>query len=99
MRIEYRRSGGMAGIDMTASVDTRKLPAAQAQLAADLMDPTSAASAPTTGVGAPDRFSYELTVHDGEQAQTHNWSETEVPAVVQPLLASLGQRAQPAPPG
>ncbi len=99
MRIQYRRSGGIAGIDMTASLDSAELPVEQAQLAAGLLHPAGTLAAPAASPAPPDGFSYELTVHDGEQAQTHNWSETEVPAVVQPLLASLGQRAQPAPPG
>ncbi len=79
MRIEYRRSGGIAGIDMTATVDTQELPKGQAQLAADLMNPRSAAATPPTVSGAPDTFSYELTVDDGQRTQTHHWNESETP--------------------
>jgi len=98
MRIEYRRSGGIAGIDMTAAVDTQELPKGQAQLAADLMNPRSAAATPPTVSGAPDTFSYELTVDDGQRTQTHHWNESEIPEAAQPLLTSLRRRAQPAPP-
>jgi len=98
MRVEFRRSGGMAGIDMTASVDTAELPVEQAEVAAALMSPGSVPPSPAAAAGAPDRFSYELTVRDGEHTQTHHWTETPVPEVVQPLLTGLGHRARPAPP-
>jgi hypothetical protein len=99
MRVEFRRSGGIAGIDMTANVDARELSAEQAQLVAELMSPGTAPAPPPGGAGAPDRFSYELTVTDGERTRTYDWQEAEVPEAVRPLLASLGARARPAPPG
>jgi len=95
MRIEYRRSGGVAGIDMSASIGSEELPAAQAQLADQLL---STDSTPTAGSGAPDGFSYVLTVQDGERTRTHQWRENEVPDTVRALLATVGKHAQPAPP-
>ncbi len=94
MRIEYRRSGGVAGIDMTASVDTKELAGEQAQLASALIEPSSTPAAAFSG--APDAFSYQLPVNDGERTQTHHWAESEVPDALAPLLASLGSRARPA---
>lgn len=97
VRLEFRRSGGIAGIDVTASVDAEDLPAEQAQLAAELLTPGSAPAASTVGAGPPDMFTYEVTVSDGERTQAHRWPEREVPEAVRPLLASLGSRARPSP--
>lgn len=97
MRIEFRRSGGLAGIDMTASIDAQDLPAEQAQLATELI--ASPPPPPGDGGGTPDRFSYELTLREGERTQTHRWGETQIPDSVRPLLADLTGRAKPAPPG
>jgi hypothetical protein len=53
VHIDYRRSGGIAGIDMTASVDATKLPAEQARLVdALLTDPRADPPTPSVG-GAP----------------------------------------------
>lgn len=96
MRIEYRRSGGIAGIDLTASADADELPAELSPVASALL--RDAFPARPTGPGMPDGFNYELTVHEAGRARTHHWSEGEVPEVVRPLLTDLGSRAHPAPP-
>ncbi|MFE3293066.1 protealysin inhibitor emfourin [Rhodococcus sp. NPDC059234] len=98
VRVEYRRSGGLAGIDMTASVDVQDLPLDQQQRVTALMtDPDGDTSSAGVG-GVPDRFSYELAVSDGDRTWTHHWTESQVPEAVRPLLAALGDRAHPAPP-
>lgn len=82
---------------MAANLDARELPADQAQAATALMGD---ASTPVGSSGPPpgaDRFSYELTVDDGERKRTFHWDETQVPDHVQPLLATLASRAHPAP--
>lgn len=98
MHVEFRRSGGIAGIDMTANVDTQQLPDEQAEVVAELAKPGSPPAAPANAGGPPDTFHYELTVHDGDHTRTHHWAANDVPDTVRPLLADLGRRAQPAPP-
>ena len=98
MHIEFRRSGGIAGIDLTADADTHELPDEQAKIAAELMNPDNSPAPPTSTGGPPDTFSYALSVTDGEHSTTHHWSESDVPDTVRPLLAHLSRRAQPAPP-
>ncbi|GAB2441611.1 protealysin inhibitor emfourin [Nocardia tengchongensis] len=95
IRIAYRRSGGFAGLDMTAEVDAADLPPEDARIAAGLLTGDPAGSA---GTGVPDGFSYELTVTDGTRTRTHRWSQPSVPAEVSPLLATLTSRATPAAP-
>jgi hypothetical protein len=96
VHIEYCRSGGLAGIAMTASVDSRDLPAAEGQLAADLLTSGPAAEDEHTP-GIPDGFSYEVTLTDGTRTRTYHWQDPHVPDTVRPLLAALTERAQPAP--
>jgi hypothetical protein len=99
VRIDYRRSGGFAGINMIASVDVTDLPAEEARVVNTLFsDPCAERSTPSVG-GAPDQFSYELTITNGEQTSTRQWGEAQVPEAVRSLLATLAERAHPAPPG
>lgn len=98
VHIDYRRTGGIAGIDMIASVDATDLPAEQARLVnALLTDPRAEPPTPSVG-GAPDQFSYELTINNGDQTSTRRWEEAQVPEAVRSLLATLAERAYPAPP-
>ncbi|MFD7895719.1 protealysin inhibitor emfourin [Streptomyces sp. NPDC059568] len=67
MRIEVRRTGGFAGIERRAEVDTSHLPDADAptwqHLAEQAM--TDATQDPGSPV-VPDGFSYRITVDDQE---------------------------------
>ncbi|MFE3257160.1 protealysin inhibitor emfourin [Nocardia sp. NPDC059091] len=95
IRIAYRRSGGLAGLDLTAEVDAADLPPGDATIAAGLLTGDPAGSA---GTGVPDGFSYEVTVSDGTRTRTYRWSQPYVPAEVSSLLAALTSRATPAAP-
>ncbi|WP_137989389.1 protealysin inhibitor emfourin [Streptomyces vilmorinianum] len=62
MRIRVRRTGGFAGIERSAEVDTSALPdAGEWQALAD----TVLTEGGVEGRGVPDGFAYEITV-DGE---------------------------------
>jgi Emfourin len=98
MRLTYRRSGGLAGIDLTADAKSDDLPSGQADVARQLL--TRAATA-TRGASVPqgaDQFSYTLELDDGTRHRTFHWMEHEVPGDVQPLLTALQRRAHPSPP-
>ncbi|UMB69321.1 protealysin inhibitor emfourin [Mycobacterium paraterrae] len=96
VRIDYRRSGGLAGIDMAASVDSQELAPGDSALIADLL--ANGPAVEDSSVAAPDGFSYELTLSDGARTRTCRWHESQVPSTVRPLLAALTERAFPAPP-
>ncbi|GAA2762391.1 hypothetical protein GCM10010103_14320 [Streptomyces paradoxus] len=60
MRIQVRRTGGFAGIERYAEVDTSGRPDASEWHA--LAEEALAAGRSTPPVGVPDGFSYQLTV-------------------------------------
>jgi hypothetical protein len=105
LHITYRRSGGIAGIDMAADCLAADLPGEQAQVAADLLgEPTSApargapakhdAAPARSGTGA-DQFTYTVRIMRGSRSRTFSWSEGTVPDLARPLLATLGGLSQP----
>ncbi|KAB1146327.1 hypothetical protein F7R91_15490 [Streptomyces luteolifulvus] len=63
MRIQVRRTGGFAGIERHAEVDTSGRPDAQEWHA--LAEQAVAAGRGTPPIGVPDGFSYQITV-DGK---------------------------------
>lgn len=99
LHIGYRRSGGFAGIEMTAEVNAGELPAAAAELAQRLLaepglgEPTRPANA---FPGAADHFSYQLQLSDGSRQQSFRWAEFQVPDALRPLLTALNRLASPA---
>jgi hypothetical protein len=99
VHIEYRRSGGLAGIDMVASVELHELPAEVAQIVTALTtNPPAGADQPGLG-GVPDGFSYELTIEDGDRTWNHHWEDPLIPDFIRPLLAALGTYSHPSPSG
>lgn len=98
VRLEFRRSGGLAGIEMTTSVDARDLPAEQAPVITDLLNNTlPERNTPTHRPPMPDQFDYELTVTDGNRSSTYHWTDIQIPDAAQPLIAELAERSEPEP--
>jgi hypothetical protein len=111
LRITYRRSGGIAGIDMAAECLATDLPEEQARVAADLLGATDedqaraergagAAGAGSAGaLSAPgpgaDQFTYTVRVVSGDRSRTLSWSDSTVPDGARPLLATLAGLARP----
>ncbi|MER5182147.1 protealysin inhibitor emfourin [Streptomyces sp. NPDC002896] len=62
MRIQVKRTGGFAGIDRHAEVDTAGRADAQEWQA--LVEEAVAAARDTPPIGVPDGFSYQITVDD-----------------------------------
>ena len=93
--MSFVRSGGFAGLEMVATVDTVDLPADQQELVARLLT----ADLSGAGVGRPggaDQFSYQLEIQQGDRLVRRHWQEPEVPEKVRPLLQSLARQAKPA---
>jgi hypothetical protein len=104
LHITYRRSGGIAGIDMAAECLGADLPQDQAQVASDLLAaPTNTparARAKADTSAAPlrsgaDQFSYTVRITQGARSRTFTWSEGTVPDHARPLLTTLGGFSQP----
>ncbi|MER5882326.1 protealysin inhibitor emfourin [Streptomyces sp. NPDC001941] len=74
MLIQVKRTGGFAGIERCAEVDTSgRLDAAEWR---DLVDQAFAECAPAPPAGVPDGFQYEITV-DGRTVYASDPSLTE----------------------
>ena len=61
-RIEFERSGGVAGISQRATIDSTQLDPAKA---AELDKLLAAAESAPGGPGGPDRFQYDLKIVRG----------------------------------
>lgn len=100
MRIEFRRSGGMAGLTLVAVVDTATLaPGAAADLVAavERADLDRWAALPTHSDGA-DRFQYHLSLQRGHDRSSFTIGESAVTPDLAPLLQALVAVARPARP-
>lgn len=100
----YRRSGGIAGLDLVAECAGSDLPEDHAQVARDLLDaPAGAAerggpgTVPSSARSLPgaDRFTYTVHISEGTRHRTFTWSEGTVPTSAEPLLTTLGGLAAP----
>lgn len=96
IRAEFRRSGGLAGVPLTATVSEDELTDEQAaQLRGLLADGQPEARDPAVGPGGADRFHYQLDLDDGQRHRSFSWDETNVPDPIRPLLTALTRLARP----
>lgn len=100
MKIEFERHGGTANIKLTTTVDTSKLPRAEAeqfeQLVAQVQpDNCQAERAAAPGMRSCSRFSYTIKVIDGNQARTFRLTEGG-PPVTRELVSLLTDKAKEA---
>lgn len=97
-QVQFTQSGGLAGLEMAASVDLDDLPPDQADrirqalAGADL--PALAGVAPVPPQGA-DGFQYDIAVTEGGRTCAVTVQEPAVPPSVQPLIDALRPLAQP----
>ena len=96
LEVEFRRSGGIAGIDLAATAGAQDLRPEHVDLLSTLL--SSDQADPAGRPPGPDQFSYQLTVRQGGRTRTFQWTDAQVPDQLRPVLASLAARAQPAPP-
>lgn len=97
MRILFERSGGFAGMRLTASMDTGSLPDEEAQELEDLVNAAGFFDLPAQIAGqssGADQFRYKLTVEDGGRRHTVEVGETAVPDPLRPLLQRLTAAAR-----
>ena len=92
MRIHFERTGGFAGMRVTATIDTESLsPEEASELqemvnAASFFDLPEVIEAPN---GGADRFQYRLTVEDAGRSHTVRVGEAASPDELRPLLRRL----------
>jgi hypothetical protein len=101
VHVELVRSGGYAGLNLVASVDTQHLPPDAASAVHDALDRVDlgSLSSPALPPGMPDRYQYDLTVTAGDRRHSLTFHEPGVPPELQPLVDALMPLASPTPPG
>jgi hypothetical protein len=93
MRVHVTRRGGLAGVALRASLDTRQLPppeAAQAEAALRAL-PWGRSRAQPAGA---DRFHYEVVAVEGGHERHVNLGEHEIPPTLRPLLELLQEQGE-----
>ena len=97
VKVEFFRSGGVAGIRLTATLDTEMLPPDEADrlrrliAAASFFDQPSSRQSPKRRA---DRFQYQVTVEEGDRVKKVELDESSVPEALQPLLDYLSDCAR-----
>jgi hypothetical protein len=97
IRIQFRRSGGFAGIPLTAATTADQLAGDHAAQVHRLLTEAEApdGARPAPAAAGADMFRYELDLDDGQRHRTLAWNETQVPAEIRPLLGTLTTLARP----
>jgi hypothetical protein len=97
MRIQFERTGGLAGMRVVATLDTESLsPEAARELsemvgAARFFDLPAVTAAPAPGA---DQFHYKLTVEAEGRRHTVETADAAAPEALRPLLQRLARLAR-----
>ncbi len=101
IRIEFRRSGGFAGIPLVAAIDTGQLTDEHSTEVQRLLAAEEVAQPPdqtmSRGGAGADRFQYALSLSDGQRHRDFAWDDGQVPSPIRPLLERLTRLSRPAP--
>ena len=95
LRIEFRRSGGFAGLTIGTEVDTAELPPEEARVferLAESLERSGVGDSPPPG--KPDRFQYELTITRGGKSRRFQLAEQELTPEARELVNLLVERAR-----
>jgi hypothetical protein len=97
MRFHFVRTGGFAGLRLTATIDSDALPEEESEMLMDELDNANFFELPPVlhepSEGA-DRFQYEITVEEEEKSHTIAAGEAAVPENLQPLVQHLERLAR-----
>ena len=99
MKVEFLRTGGVAGIRLTATLDTEMLPPGEAERLRHIIAAASFFDLPTSRqppIQEADRFQYRVTVEDGDRIKKVEMNESSVPEACRPLLDYLIDSARTA---
>ena len=97
MRIEFERTGGVAGLRLACSIGSDTLPESDVRDLTQLVEasgffdlPGRIDAADTSG----DRFVYTIAIDDGSRSHGVQVSEAATPAALRPLIAWLTAAAR-----
>ena len=98
LKIDFARSGGLAGMIVKTRVDADELPDPEAEELERLVDEVDlegvAGASPAPAPGQPDRFQYDLVVERRGQQHEITLPEEDVPEPMRPLVDKLVERAE-----
>ena len=96
MELQYVQTGGLAGLRMTAAVDTATLSAEDAARFEQLVAAAAAEPAPAPGPGAMrDDQQYEVAVTDQGTTTVLRGSDLDAGPALRALIEQLRPRAEP----
>jgi len=96
--LRLRRTGGLAGLPMVASLKTRELESEEAECIYDALGQVDLAGVeerPDAAPGAADMLHYQLEIRGVDGEQTIRFSERQMPAELAPVVRALMRRAEP----
>lgn len=97
MRVQFTRTGGIAGITLTVTLDSQQLPQAEADrlrrliAAAAFFDQPESLKSAAPGA---DRFQYRVTVEEGDRKKKVETDESSCPETFRSLLDYLVDSAR-----
>lgn len=94
MRIEFERSGGVAGLRLSATIESDSLPNQEADDLCKLVEDAGFFDLPadiTSPKAQPDQFVYAVTVETEARRHTVRVDDSTAPARLQPLLDWLSR--------
>jgi hypothetical protein len=97
-QISLRRTGGLVGRPLEATLDTRELAPEQAKEligALDRVNLDRIKEGKDWSAGAADTFRYDLKVDRGKTTRSVSFSDRQLPAELTPVVRALMDRAQP----
>lgn len=98
-QLSLRRTGGLAGLPMVASLDTRDLDTEEAErisAALDQVDLAQVGKGAPPASGAADTLHYDLEVRRADRTHSVRFNERQMPPELAPVVRALMHRAEPA---
>jgi hypothetical protein len=98
LELSLRRTGGLAGLPMVASLNTRDLDPEEAERIVDALDRADldhVQNRPGAPPGSADMFQYQLDVRGPDRTQTVRFSDYQMPSELAPVIGALMRRAEP----
>ncbi|NJR50895.1 MAG: hypothetical protein HC780_16305 [Leptolyngbyaceae cyanobacterium CSU_1_3] len=96
MRVLFERTGGFAGLVMTATIDTATLLPPEANQVCQLVAAADFFNLPATiaSPSQPDRFQYQITIEEGDRHHTVQVDESVMPDRLSPLVEWMLEAAR-----
>jgi hypothetical protein len=96
--INFKRSGGMMGKEVTMDFDLNNMPAHDAQRLHNLLNESNFFEIPTVSDlrASPDEYEYVITVVAGNSIHTVRASDTSMPKPLRPFVEELTELAKTA---